>query len=161
MLSRLAWLALGLACLSSVALADPYSYCVVYASRACFGVAPGDQVVVSAPADFVVYDVTLSSGAQGRIYSGMHANIRGAPFEERAEACIDEDRDCAFLVRTGNQVRGYYTYGGAEVEITFSQIEPQHMGEGKAFLKSFRRCVRGGGGVACTNESVFDVDRDL
>jgi len=148
----------GAGALPSIAAAEPYGYCVLFTPRACFGIGPADQIIVSSPADFVTYDVLLSSEIRGRIYSGMHAKIRGAPFEDEAEKCIDDDRDCAFLVRSPDRVWGYCIAGGSEMEVIFEHPGSDDIEELTAFLRGFRRCTKDGNSLYCKAESVFDAE---
>lgn len=61
-----------------------YPYCNVYTVTACFGISAGDELRMSMPIDFTIYDLKLPNAVKARIYFGY--NPERAIFES-AKPC--------------------------------------------------------------------------
>lgn len=133
-----------------------YPYCNVYADIACFGIANGDQVTMSLPADFLVYDFKLNGGVVGTIYVGNHANISDAPFRKEVEECVDSERRCNFVSHENSGIWAIYVNeSGTQLELRIRGLEDSQGARARDFISGFRACTTQSGGITCKPESMF------
>jgi len=64
---------------TSAAFEDRNVTCNVFASGACFGVAPGDKLTMEVIVDFVQYQVAFAGGGLATIYSGYNPSVAQSP----------------------------------------------------------------------------------
>lgn len=128
-----------------------YARCSVFAASMCFGIAPGDKVVMEYMADFIVYRISLSSGTEATIYVGYNPEVGkdpGASFQ-----------NCAGLNGFGECKKRLLNNGSLEFVASRDQNAPLiHVvvsGEvpgkkiSEAFINSVNACRRTGNAITC------------
>jgi hypothetical protein len=120
---------------------EPYQYCNVFTSRACFGIIGGDKLGMEIVMDFVIHSVSFPSGRTATIYSGYHPSLSdrsGARFEKCAEPkgfpdCRRRNLDdggVELIVRAEENGHAFHvtvspgTKGAANIESFLRNIKP-------------------------------------
>jgi hypothetical protein len=128
-----------------------YRHCNVFADGVCFGIAAGDQLVHSIPVDYVLYEITLSSGTTLTIYNGMN------PPRMSGYRSMREAKGKKWHAQLLQPVSGA---GSRVFEITPSDRDvfrvtlPSELGpDAIDFLRNFRICTDGSAlAIRCKNE---------
>jgi len=136
---------------------SPYVYCNVYLDYACFGIASGDSVEMSIPADFTLYSVTLGADVKATIYDGNN------PQDEAFKS--PQSKSCAAAGSTGKcvYVKSNTTFDllyqanakASFIHLHLKGFKPSNMDDVNDFLANFRSCKPVNQNVQCTNDRIF------
>ncbi|WP_448096781.1 hypothetical protein [Luteibacter yeojuensis] len=135
--------------------ASRYIYCNVYAGTVCFGISGGDELTMSLPIDFTIYDLTLPHSVKVRVYLGYNPKM---DIFESAKPCGSEVEatQCRYVTSTS---KWDILYAGKGTQ-PFVHIHIE--GEGNDakqvvhdFLGNFRPCSREGASIKCTDKRIF------
>ena len=136
-----------------------YPYCNVFTSSSCFGVSQGDRVTLTIPADYQLYEITLSYGISATVYAGRHADMDAF---DSAASCRTSSRDdiCRRLELPGGLKYLYYSEReDSSIVVTVRGVNEANLSLARDFLLGFRHCRRRDEGVACMNDKMFDVPK--
>lgn len=132
-----------------------YPYCNVYTVTACFGVSGGDELRMSMPADFTLYDITLPSSVKVRIYLGYNPETEIFESAKPCELHGDSSR-CGYVTSPSTWDVLYEGVGNQPA------LHVHIEGQGSVakqiahdFLGNFRPCAEKGAGLSCTDKRIF------
>jgi hypothetical protein len=134
-----------------------YPYCNVFMTSGCFGVSQGDQMTLTIPSDYQLYEVVLPDGLSATIYSGGHADMDAF---ESATACHVRSRDDVCRRRVMPSGAAYLYYSEREdsaVVVTVRGITKINSAVASDFVRGFRPCRRRGLSIECQPVTMFDI----
>lgn len=130
---------------------EPYIYCNVYTSGACFGIAQGDKLEMEIVIDYVFYHISFSFGRNATIYSGFNPALvtsqsmqfekclGGNHFDECKRRNLN-DGGVEFLARPNkNSPFLHVIVSGGTDGISFVE----------SFLQNIRACSKSGNNIRC------------
>jgi hypothetical protein len=132
-----------------------YPYCNVYTVTACFGISAGDELRMTMPVDFTLYDLRLAHSVKARIYLGYNpetdAFVSAKPCEPRGDAS-----QCGYVTSASTWDVLYQGVGNQpaiHIHIEGSGVDARQVVHD--FLGNFRPCVESGSGLRCKEDRIF------
>ena len=134
-----------------------YIHCNIYLSEACFGVAQGDEVVLSIPADFLRYEIKLGGGIRSLVYSGYNPDIFDASLASSFEACLEAPGVCSYSSEDGTGIEAVYSGSRSEstVHVLIDDLNDSNRERAREFLSNFRPCKSHGQSLTCAETKIF------
>lgn len=136
-----------------------YVYCNVYTTIACFGVAQGDRLQMTIPADFVHYELELGAGLRASVYVGYSPRPSSPDLVELFVRCSKTAKPCARIVNGRATLEALYWEDGEAVHLTLLGLNDQNRNVAREFVDNFRRCSLRDHNPQCTDRPLFEALR--
>lgn len=145
----------GMAAPAQKVQSSRYPYCNVYTVTACFGISAGDELRMSMPVDFTIYDLKLPNAVKARIYLGYNPEMATFKSAKPCESHGDASR-CGYVATTSAWDVLYAGDGNQP----FIHVHIEGSGDDAKrtvhdFLGNFRPCMEKGAGLKCTDKRIF------
>lgn len=149
--------ALGVEKDEPVARRGTYVYCNVYLGEACFGIAAGDDMKMTVPADYVLYEIRSADNRNAIVYYGYNQSIVDPALNRKFESCTQTNEACVFVFSSGEQIEAIYSGDrkGSTVHLLLTGIDQANRKRADEFVENFRPCKRVGYDLMCQNSAIF------
>lgn len=122
----------------------------------CLGLDDGDELKITIPVDYILYDLKFTSGIKVRIYSGFNPKVesyeKGKQKKCAGEECysfFDGENGSGYILYKENNVK-YPKY----IHFNFSGVTVQNKKDLEKFLLDIRKC-KIGNKIKCGERSPF------
>lgn len=136
---------------------DTYVYCNVYLGGACFGIAAGDEMQMTIPADYVLYVVKSADKRNAIVYFGYDASIVDPVLRNKFDECTATKEVCMLAIESGTGIEAVYSGSRDEstVHLLVTGILQTNKERALEFVENFRPCKRVTYDLMCRDEPVF------
>lgn len=136
---------------------NTYVYCNVYLGGACFGIAAGDEMQMTIPADYVRYEVQSADRRDAIVYYGYNQNIVDPALRDKFDECTATKEVCKLVIENGTGIEAVYSGSREEstAHLLLTGIDQTNKGRAREFVENFRPCKRVAYDLMCRNEPVF------